>query len=533
MSFKHRHNGPWAIGTPYRRKNGQWVAISDSVSGGGDFDSPSGWVNPDYLLTGSPPTRSNTVQESDYSGLQDALDSISSDTRLVLDGDTYSGNYNIPYTSHITIDGDGSTISRSNIDGNALEYNQTNNEYDTSTSPSGTYNTGQTSIDVTDGSIFSAGDEICIRDLSQEHPDQPTTTSGMDVGQGMFNVVMAIDGDTLTLDEPLINDFDNPNGDLEIAPVNWGAEDIRVTNLTIEGNSSKHGDGGIVMPIRRLKGLWMDNITMQGGLEGLWCYEDYQIRVHNSSFSNLGGTRSQGARYNGYPCTFQAGTTHVYVTDSESTDSGRYGFQSGSGVGDGRWWPARNGRVENCHAENCYQRGYDQHPGSHFWEYIDCTTQGIGFSRARSDGCYVEGGGADTPGEYCWYDRQAPDARLSVNQQHYVGISGTNHVYRILDEYGGLAKYLDWTDVWAEDNGSVNQFFNFRCDTGRSTIKLDLDHVAINDTWITESNWSDHHSFSGDGTYDVTLNSATAPADGTTPSEYFSNEYGWSSGMLS
>ena len=534
MTWRHRKNGQWSAPTIKKRKNGQWVTIGGGGGGGGgEFASPSGWVNPKYLLTGSPPTRSNTVQESSYSSLQSALNSIGPDTRLVLDGGTYSGNYDLPRTDHITIDGNGSTISRSNVDSNALEYNHTGSEYNTFTRPSGTYNTGQTSIDVVDASIFSVGDEICIRDLTQVHPDQPKTTSGMNQGQGMFNVVTGVDtgSDVLTLDEALVNDFDNPNGDLMIARVNWGAEDIRVTNMAIDGNGSKHGTDGLVMPISRLKEFWFDNVDMRNGLEGLWCYECYQIRVHNSTFTNLGGSRAEGASWNGYPCTFQAGTTHVYVTNSESTDSGRYGFQNGSGAGSGRWWPTRNGRIENCYAANCYQRGYDQHPGSFFWEYIDCIARNDGFNRARSDGCYVRGGGVDSPGEYTWYDRQSPRGRLSVNQQHYVNISGTNHVYRLLDKYGGCSKDLDWTDVWAEDSGSVNQFFNFRVDTGTSTVDLDITNVAMNGTWITSSNVGNHYSLSGNGTVDLTINSVTHPT-GQSPAEYFSDKYGWASGQL-
>lgn len=148
----------------------------------------------------------------------------------------------------------------------------------------------------------------------------------------------------------------------------------------------------------------------------------------------------------------------------------------------------RNGRMENSHTEPADQRGYDQHHGSHHWEYIDCTVSGAGFGRDRSDGYYAEGGGADSPGQLTFYARAAHEARTHINQQHYVNVSNTNHIYRILDDGDEANKYLTFEDVWAEDDGSINQFFNFWCDSGTMGLEILLNTVTINGMWITDSN---------------------------------------------
>ena len=519
MNFRYKQGSRWVTSTPKVRQGSQWVAV-DMLSSRGDFDSPSGWVNPDYLLTGDPPTRSNTVYTSNYSGLQDALNSIGEDTRLVIDDGPYTGNFDLPQTSHITLDGDGTTLTASDSDDAVLRKGSTGNEFDTTSSAGRDYSAGQSSITVNDGSIFSAGDIIRLYS-NQDHPDQPLTGSGGDGEQGLYHVVESVSGDTLTLEEDLLLDWDNPRVD----NVEWGAEDIRLTNLTLDGDDvGRNGRPGRIVRFYRTKGIWVDNCTIQNGCTGLWIHMCFQIRVHNCVLDELGVTADDGTR--GYPVDFVNGSHHAYITDCESYASQRYGFKSGSGAG---MWPARNGRIENCHAEPDYQRAYDQHQGSHHWEYIDCTVAGQGFGRDRSDGYYAKGGGVDSPGGLCFYARGAHDARTHIEQQHYVNISNTHHVYRLLDDGDNQRKRVTFVDVWAETSESINEFFKFSFNNpdGGGSVELTINNVALDGTWITESNGSDHYVC--DAPIDVSI---TSPSDGRSPSEYFSDEYGWSSGTL-
>lgn len=528
MRWNYRENGSWNSATLRVRQNGQWVEVnSEEDSTGEDISSPSGWVNTDYLLTGDPPTRSTTVNTSSYSGLQDALDSVGEDTRIVIDDGPYTGNYNLPHTSHLTLDGNGTTIDRSDINEAALEYNQSGEEFWTNTGGVGTYSIGDTTIEVSDSSIFSVDDIIRIYDPDQVHPDMPLTVSGEDDGQGSYHVVTDVDtsNDVLTIDETLFLDWDNPNGNLRVDRIDWEAEDIRITNLTIEGNDDSR-NGERIIGIRTLKELWFDNCTVQNGLDGLWVYEGYQVRIHNCVFNNLGNTNINPDNSNAYPVALQNGTHHNYITDSESYDSDRYGFQCGSG---GIWWPCRNTRIENCYAQDCTRQGFEQHQGSHFVEVIDCTAQGCGAGRCRSDGYYVQGGGYDTPNMVGYYDRQAHEPRGIVTQQHYVN-HNSGRVWQILDESGVIRDQVIFKDCWVEDDGSLNSFLEFETDSSSTCNELVVDHVAVNNTWITDNNANDHIFIEGDWTFGS--QTFTAPIDGTTPSEYFSDNYGWTSGVL-
>lgn len=512
------------VGTP-----GSGVRGSRTVGGwGGDFDSPSGWVNPAYLMSGEPPSRSTTEYTSNYGGLQDALDSIGEDTRLVIDDGPYTGQFDLAHTNHVTIDGDGTTLERSDIDSTLFEINTSGNEYSTTTGPGGvgTYSAGQSSIEVQDASIFSAGDIIRLYS-NEDHPDQPHTGSGGDGEQGLFHVVADVNGDTLTLEEDLLLDWNNPNGGLRIDNVDWSVEDVRITNITFEGNDQgRNGRPGRLTMWRRCKELWLDNCTFQNARGGVWTGESFQIRMENCVLNELGVTAGDGTR--GYPLDATDGTHHIYVTNCESYASQRYGFKSGSGAG---MWPTRNGRFENCHAEPDHQRGFDQHQGSHHWEYINCTSVGQGFGRDRSDGYFARGGGVDSPGSLTFYARDAHEARTVLEEQHYVNVGGTNHVYQYLDDGGlGPTKTLTLRDVWAETNESLNSFFKFVSDGG-GTVNIQLENVAINGTWITDSNWGGEHQTSGSNPPTVNATITTSHG-GREPAEYFDDQYNWTSGQL-
>lgn len=516
MTFNFRKGGQWRRPTIKNRQGGQWN--NTGAGGGGTLASPSGWVNTEYLLTGEPPTRSNTAFTQNYNGLQDALNSISPDTRLVIDDGSYTGNFEMPDTSHITLDGNGATLTSANIDDALLE-NSYGNEYSTTTGAATSYSVGQSSIDVNDGSIFSAGDIIRLYN-EQDHPDQPFTGSGGDLEQGLFHVVESVSGNTLTLEEDLLLSWESST---RVDRVDWEAEDIRLTNLTLDGDDvSRNGRPGRIVQFRRRKDTWVDNCTVRNGCTGLWYAESFGVRIDNCHLNELGVTASDGTR--GYPTDPVNGTHHIYITDTESYNSQRYGFKSGSGGG---MWPTRNGRVERCHADTDYQKGFDQHQGSHHWEYLDCTVAGDGFGRDRSDGYYARGGGVDTPNGLVFYARGAYDPRTYIEQQHYVNVGSTNHIYRLLDDGDNQDKTVTFVDVWGETTESLSSFFDFTYDvTSGPTVTLTLENVAQDGTWITSTNYDNHVNC--DVGLDITV---SHPAD-QTPAEYFGNEYNWQSGTL-
>lgn len=520
MTFRHRKNGQWSFPTLKTRTDGTWKAVS--AGGGGELTSPSGWVNTRYLLTGTPPTRSNTAYTSNYVDLQTALNSIGPDTRLVIDNGPLTGNWDLPQTDHITLDGNGTTLTASNINASVLRKPATNSEFNTTTGAAGAYSAGQSSINVNDGSIFSAGDVIRLYN-TQDHPDQPFTGSGGDGEQGLYHVVKSVSGNTLTLEENLLLNWGSTT---RVDNVNWGAEDIRLTNLTLDGNDvARSGRPGRLLRFYITKEVWIDNCTIKNATNGCWMHMCYQFRLHNSYLDELGVTASDGTR--GYPVDFTNGSHHCYITDTESHNSQRYGFKSGSGAG---MWPCRNGRIENCHANPDYQRAYDQHQGSHHWEYIDCTAAGgRGFGRDRSDGFFARGGGVQSPRELVFYGRGAAEPRTVVEKHHYVDVANTNHIYKHLDDGDNQDKWVTFRDVWAETSAPISSFFNFSYDVGSpATVHLTIENVALDGTWIESANSASH--IDSDPTLDLTINNSTG---GKTPSSYFSNKYGWSSGILS
>lgn len=518
MTWNHRSGGGWQSPTIKRRQGGEWVTIGISGgSGGGPTDSPSGWVNTDYLLTGDPPTRSNTIYVSDYNSIEAAVNDAPEDTRIVIDYDTYSeSDIDIPFTDHLTIDGTGVELTRSDASANLFESNRHGGEFSTNTDASGTYSPGQTSIDVADGSLFSSGDIIRIYDPDQEHPGMFENT-GTNSGQGVYHVVESVSGDTITLDEQVFFDWDDPSGNLRVDNVDFGSRDLRITNMTIDGNDPER-DQNIINEFRVFHELWMDNVSMRDGSRGLWLYESYQARLDNVTFDNMGNNAE-----NYYPLDITNGTHHTLMTNCESYNSGRYGFKSGSG---GSWWPCRNGRYVNCYAQDANEPGFDQHPGSAFFEYIDCSTQGCAFGRPRGIGWYSEGGGTDTSNHWSLATARASGRDWHFTEHHFTNHSGDNVIYN-RDRGGVDSGFLTVEDVWVETTNSLGTFFEFAADSGLNATmgELTIDHVAIDNEWLTSGNIDSY--IDADSNFTIDSISVTNPSDGTTPSEYFDNEFGW------
>lgn len=515
----HQNDGTLVIGEPSDEDPGD---PGDPGEPGDPIDAREGtFSNEEYLLVGDPPERSDTEYVSDYSGLQDAIDSIDSDTRLVCDTGPYTGNYHIPLTNHITIDGDGTTITRGDSDEAIISTSNGGDEFSDSTDPSGTYSAGQSSIALESVSGFSEGDIIRIFDPEQVHPEQPPVSSGTNQGQGVFHVVEEVDSsdNELHLEEDLLLDWDDPEGDLRIDNVNWQAVDQRITGFDFEAEDSGRNGGRHLIEVRRRKEFWYDDCTLRDGRNGLWIYEGYQIRVHDSEFHNLGS--SSGGQTD-YPLDIVNGTHHWMVTECLSTDSQRYGFKSGSGS---PWWPCRNGRFVDCHAEDVDgRRAYDQHPGSHNVDYFDCSSEGCGFHRPRSRGWYSEGTECVDPGQFVMLGRGTP-SDIRLQSEHYTGDTHEQFLQIHVNGAWDIDNF-ELHDVWCDGDGDMQALCRIRHDTNETceVETLVLDHVAVGDTWVTESNFDNWRTLGGD--WDFPNIESESPSD-QSPSEYFGDEYGW------
>lgn len=516
MTFKYRSSGEWVPATAVHYPGG--VVGSPPGSGGTGGTAGAGVLsNEKYLPTGEPPTRSTTVYASNYSSLQTALNTIGPDTRLVIDSASLSGNWSLPATNHITIDGNGATLSRGDTTQRLLN-TSTGNDFVNPIDATGTYSAGQGRIAVADTSGFSPGDIIRIWDPNQVHPEMPKVNSGADQGQGVFHVVASVDSATseLVLEENLILNWDDPAGTLVVETVDYDAVDQRITNITFEGNDTSRTANSRIVSISRRKGFWFDTCTVKDGRDGLTVNSSYQVRVDNSAFHNLGD--STNGTY--YPVNISSGTHHTLLTDCTSIGSERYAFKSGSGG----WWPCRNGRMVRCHgADTSGRRAFDQHPGSHYWDYLDCSSENCGFSRPRSYGWYQSGTTITNPSQYCWYMRQTA-TDVEARRERYQGDVGSRifQAYVIND-----IDHVRFSDTWVQPTTAVSGFFRFRHDgTGTLTChELTVDHVAIGDTWVTQAYFEANRSLAGTWSF-PNLNFIT-PTDGTTPSQYFGNKYGW------
>lgn len=187
--------------------------------------------------------------------------------------------------------------------------------------------------------------------------------------------------------------------------------------------------------------------------------------------------------------------------------------------------------LRDWHAEDCYKNGFDQHPGAAFFEYLDCTISGCEYSATHRMGWYSEGGGTtnvSNPEHGALISRRASGPDAPFQEHHFPDHPGDIVVYH-RDRGGINCEFITTKDVWVEstDSNSISTFFEFNVDSGLdgSMGELTVDHAAIDDTWLTSSNIGNYITQDSDFTIDSI--SVTSLSDGTTPSEYFDDKFGW------
>lgn len=124
----------------------------------------------------------------------------------------------------------------------------------------------------------------------------------------------------------------------------------------------------------------------------------------------------------------------------------------------------------NWHAKDCYENGFDQHPGAAFFEYLDCTTSRCEYSATHGMGWYSEGGGTtnvSNPEHGALISRRASGPDAHFQEHHFPDHPGDIVVYH-RDRGGINCEFITTKDVWVEstDSNSISTFFEFNVDSG-------------------------------------------------------------------
>lgn len=146
-------------------------------------------------------------------------------------------------------------------------------------------------------------------------------------------------------------------------------------------------------------------------------------------------------------------------------------------------------------------------------------------------GWYSEGGGTtnvSNPEHGALISRRASRPDAHFQEHHFPDQPGDIVVYH-RDRGGINCEFITTKDVWVEstDSNSISTFFEFNVDSGLdgSMDELTVDHAAIDDTWLTSSNIGNY--ITQDSDFIIDSISVTSLSDGTTPSEYFDDKFGW------
>lgn len=388
MTWNYRQSGGWQAPTTKVRKNGQWVLIGegfDEEQSQGEFN----WINP--------PERSSTEYTSDYSSIQDALNSISSDTELIVDDGPYQEEFSLPSTDHITLSGgsgspaslDNPGVSTNLISNGSASFNETS---------CSAIVEGDMTLSVSDASIFSPGDDVRLHDTSDLYKgmDSNDLRNTHTQYKGEFRVVNSVDtsNDTVTLTNGTHQHYDNPNGDLVLGVVDWYAEDFHLYNISSDGGVSSPSDGASndlrSFQVGGMKNVWVtDSEFMNWNKDGVSCGHILNFYVGNVTVNNT----------DRYGISMSDGMTHARVQNCQG-DAGRYLIQCGGGATNRSSVPKP---TYDLMARNNSGNGadylYDAHFGAEnviFGDGSDTTdTRGIkirGFDQHLIGGSYDTGG---------------------------------------------------------------------------------------------------------------------------------------------
>lgn len=468
-----------------------------------------------------PPTRSTTVYHSNIGGsVQNAINSISSDTRIVLDSGPYTENLSIPNTNSITISGGstGATINSPNT--NLSQVN--GGGWTTTDTPCNAIAEGDTVISVGDASIFSVGDDLLIHDSTDVYKNMTSTElrNTYDQYKGEFKVVASVDtgANTVTLESGTHQHYDNPNGALEARNISWSLEDFHWHNITLDGGittpdeNTASNDDYRGLSINRAKNVWITDSTFQNyhkdGFANNAVLHEYVDNCHATNYDRYGFSHADGL-------------THARIRNSTWENYHSYGVQCGGGATGKTSAPAPtyNIMAKNCHADNTMRTDAtwmgDAHFGAEHVEYIDCSSASSRGMKIRGFDQHLVGGSYDCGG------------KTLVQTTQIVGQSSVRELYCT----NGFRAWTIWpkegqpiTDITMENCQFENMsgaVFRFRTDSNGNPANvnnLQVINSSFNGQWIDDAMVEN-----SDGTFDATTidYTTTYPTDGTTPAEYF------------
>lgn len=496
------HDGDWQSATVKVRDDGQWVQVGGGETGEGEF----GWVDP--------PERSTTEYTSDYSSIQDGLDSIGPDTELVVDDGPYTESFDFPSTDEITLSGgaDGATIENPGVGAAMIDAD----DWSLERTSCDAISEGDTTLSVGDASIFSPGDDVRIHDPDEMYKGMTGDDLRNTYNQrkGEFRVVESIDAstDTITLESGTHQHYDDPTGELEVAAIDWAITSLRVHNLTLDGGVSSPDDDADDdlrgMSIEQCKNVWVTDVTSQNWNKDGWtCDQTLNYYVDGGHVENV----------DRYGVGISGGTTHARVQNVTGDGAGRYQIQSGGG---GTGWddvsrPTYDTIVRNCHSANNDFFG-DAHFATENLEYRNCSSSDASTMKIRGYDQHVVGGEFDTGGSSAIQSTQIA-RNCSVEE---LTVTGGNRAWIMWPKEGHEFQNLLIKDCQFENmSGTVFWFRSDEDDGGNppDISNLQVVNSSFNGEWITDS-----HVQNSDGDFsEDTIDYATEYPDDQTPAEYF------------
>lgn len=375
------------------------------------------------FYTDGPPERSGTTYTYDgtnYSSINAALTTLNSGDSLYIDPS------NSPYTEEIyigpddniansitiysdwdisfnstgiaTVNQQGAVIQQPNDASRAFTiYRDVRNPNSGNTSVElvGSY-TGlaqggnETEIEVTDSGPFSAGQQIFIQEETRPY-GEPASGGANGASETLeFSTITEINGNFLTLDEPLALPFPNSN-QTAVGDANWTMEDIHVHGLKLVSNGGQtiSGDDDQCAYISATYEGWFNDLICENS--GGTAFMHNMLGMRNR-FDNI--YMDTGDHYG---LNNQAGTSRTMATRMMSNSHNRYTVRFGpSGQ------PTSRGYVNNIAGRNVSRAVGGVHSGGFHVDHENLTAtnaQGI-VTRGWNitlDGFTVESGNGSPP----------------------------------------------------------------------------------------------------------------------------------------
>ena len=476
-----------------------------------------------------PPQRSNTIAHSEIGGsIQDAFDSLTPDSTLVLDTGPYSETAELPATNSITIAGNGNT-RWSNPGGERRIVDSPNWSTET-TAVQGSLQEGATTLSVGDASIFAAGDDVHLQDPTDVYQGMTDEVLNETNNQykGELAIVASVDrsNDTITLNRGVHQHYDNARGALEISAIEWGMTDVHITGITFEGGvrsgwRAYSGTEMYALALSQIKNLWLTNLTADGFHGDLAVIgTGRNTYVEECHVHNIGR----------YGISFEGGHTHGRVRNVtagyiDPEDSG-YIVQCGGGSKNNTHSPAPTYDIQavNCGpVETTANWLYDAHFGAERVVYSGgvADTGNTGIGKLRGTDQHIRGGSYGP----------LPEWAVQSNQ-----VIRNCSVKEVTARDGGFG----WT-LWPKEGHEVQnvtmadcQWVNMDRDPFyfRSTNSGNPPPVSnlqvINSSWNGE--WIDDAMIRACQGFDSSTIDFTTSYPPMSPAEYFSANAGSSSG---